>query len=85
MEVLWQISLKLGMSIHMDKRMMHAKWHCTPYVNNGVMALCILKKMALLFPETYLGSAFADFIETWYEYIYGLEDDARQMALYTIC
>ena len=30
LEVLWWISLKLGMSIYMDKRMMHAKWHCTP-------------------------------------------------------
>ena len=43
LEVLWRISLKLGMSIYMDKTMMHAKWHCTPSVNNGVMALCILK------------------------------------------
>jgi len=41
LEVLLQISLKLGMSIYMDKTMMHAKWHCTPYVNNRVMALCI--------------------------------------------
>jgi len=41
LEVLWWISLKLGMSIYMDKRMMHTKWHCTPSVNNGVMALCI--------------------------------------------
>ena len=42
---------------------------------------------ALLCPEPYLGSALADFIETWYEYnyIYGLEDDARQMALCSIC
>ena len=24
--------------------MMHAKWHCTPFVNNRVMVLCILKK-----------------------------------------
>ena len=47
LEVLWRISLKLGMSIYMDKRM-HAKWHCTPSVNNGVMALCILKKCFLL-------------------------------------
>ncbi len=42
MEVLWRISLKLGMSIYMDKTMMHAKWHCTTSVNNGVMALCIV-------------------------------------------
>ena len=47
LEVLWQISLKLGMSMYMDKRMMHAKWHCTPLVNNRVMALCILKKCFL--------------------------------------
>ena len=35
--------IEFGMSIYiyMDKRMMHAKWHCTPSVNNGVMALCI--------------------------------------------
>jgi hypothetical protein len=37
------------------------------------MALCILKKCfllyALLCPEPYLGSALADFLETWYEYI----------------
>ncbi|KAH3831116.1 hypothetical protein DPMN_104378 [Dreissena polymorpha] len=45
LEALWRISLKLGMNIiYMDKRMMRAKWHCTPSVNNGVMALCILKK-----------------------------------------
>jgi hypothetical protein len=42
LEVLWRISLKLGMSIYMDKTMMHAKWHCTTSVNNGVMALCIV-------------------------------------------
>ncbi|KAH3703556.1 hypothetical protein DPMN_078593 [Dreissena polymorpha] len=42
LEVLWRISLKLGMSIYMHKRMMHAKWHCTPYVKNRLMALCIL-------------------------------------------
>ena len=41
LEVLWQISLKLGMSIYMDKRMMQAKWHCTPSVNNRVIALYI--------------------------------------------
>ena len=35
--------IELGMNINMDKRMMHAKWHCKPSVNNGVMALCILK------------------------------------------
>ena len=29
------------MSIYIDKGMMHAKWHCTLSVNNGVMALCI--------------------------------------------
>ena len=40
LEVLWRISLKLG--IYMDKRMMHGKWHCTPSVNNRVMALCII-------------------------------------------
>jgi hypothetical protein len=44
LEVLWRISLKLRMSIHLHKRMMHAKWHCTPSVKNRVMALCILKK-----------------------------------------
>ena len=77
--------MKLGMSIYMDNRMMHAKWHCTPSVNNGVMALLVLKKCSLLGPEPYLGSALADFIETLYEYIYGEEDDARQMAVYTIC
>jgi hypothetical protein len=45
-EVLWRILLKLGMSIYMDKRMMHAKWHCTPSVNNEIMAIYILKKNA---------------------------------------
>ena len=47
MEVLWRISLKLGMSIYMDKRMMHAKWHCTPLYNKGIKALCILKNAFL--------------------------------------
>ena len=51
LEVLWQISLKLGMSIYMDKRMMHAKWHCTPSDNNGVMALCIFKKAVFCVSE----------------------------------
>jgi hypothetical protein len=27
----------------MDKGMMHAKWHCTPSVNNRDMAICFLK------------------------------------------
>ena len=32
---------------------MHAKWHCTPSVNNGVMALCILN--LFLCPPVYTG------------------------------
>jgi hypothetical protein len=47
LKLLWQISLKLVMSIYMDKRMMHAKWHCTPSVNNGVRSICVLKKCFL--------------------------------------
>ena len=55
LEVLWRISLKLGMSIYMDKRMMHAKWHCTPSINNGVMALVyILKKCFSLWQSSKL-------------------------------
>jgi len=74
LEVLWRISLKLGMSIYMDKRMMHAKWHCTPSVNNGVMALCFVVCSSVWFAPIpkqkiccggYQFYEFACFIELW--------------------
>ena len=39
-----KVVIKKSNSIFMVKRMMHAKWHCTPSVYNRVLALCILKK-----------------------------------------